>query len=153
MRNQCYYQPKAPHIPTQIYSGCMTHDNINWLKKINHLKRLIILLLRSNRYTEEVQLFLSLSLAGQQSHPEHIEETFMLFGMRHQEFSYLWSFGEVSFNFRVQYILSKSPMPSGQNLVDSAGNPWGWWFLVKGIYMEIWVVNKTRTHGKFRQDF
>ena len=52
---------------------------------------------------EEVQLFLSLSLAVQHSHPEHIEETFMLFGMRHQEFSYLWSFGEVSLNFRVQY--------------------------------------------------
>ena len=93
------------------------------------------------------------STAGVWPMTTSIEETFMLFGMRHQEFSYLWSFGEVSFNFRVQYILSKSPMPSGKNLVDSAGNPWGWWFLVKGIYMEIWVVNKTRTHGKVRQNF
>ena len=103
MRNQCYYQPEPPHNPTLNYSGCMTHDNTNRLMKINYLKRLIMLHVRSNWYTEEVQLFLSLSLSVQHSHHEHIEEIFVLFGMHHQEFSYLWSFGEVSINFRVQY--------------------------------------------------
>ena len=51
-----------------------------------------MLLVRRNWYMEEVHLFLSLLLAVHHSHPEHIhvEETFMLFGMRHQEFSYLW---------------------------------------------------------------
>ena len=34
------------------------------------------------------------------------------------------------------------PVLSGQNLADSAGNPWGLWLLVEGIHGEIWVVSE-----------
>ena len=44
--------------------------------------------------------------------------------------------------------------PSGQNLADSAGNPWGmvdlWW---RGIPGEIWVVSETRIHGEIEGKF
>ena len=43
--------------------------------------------------------------------------------------------------------------PSGQNLADSVGNPWGLWLLVEGIYAEIWVVRETRIHMEIQGKF
>ena len=38
-------------------------------------------------------------------------------------------------------------LPSGQNLADSAGNPWELWLLVEVIHMEIWVVSDSEWGG------
>ena len=43
--------------------------------------------------------------------------------------------------------------PSGQNHADSAGDPRGWWFLVEGIHVEIWVVSETRIHSEIQGNF
>ena len=43
--------------------------------------------------------------------------------------------------------------PSGQNLADSAGNPQGFWLLVEGIHVEIWVVSETRIHVEIQGKF
>ena len=44
-------------------------------------------------------------------------------------------------------------LPIGQNLADSAGNPQGFWLLVEGIHMEIWVVSETRIHTEIQGKF
>ena len=44
-------------------------------------------------------------------------------------------------------------IPSGQNLADSAGNPQGFWLLMEGIHMEIWVVSETRIHKEIQGKF
>ena len=43
--------------------------------------------------------------------------------------------------------------PSGQNLAVSVGNSRGFWLLVEGIHVEIWVVSETRIHVKIQGNF
>ena len=44
-------------------------------------------------------------------------------------------------------------LPSGQNLADSAGNPWGLCLLVEGIHEEILVVTEPRIHVEIQGKF
>ena len=44
-------------------------------------------------------------------------------------------------------------LPSGQNLTDSVGNLRGFWLLVEGIHVEIWVVSETRIRAEIQGKF
>ena len=51
-------------------------------------------------------------------------------------------------------VLVSIIIPSGQNLADSAGNPWGWWILGGGESPEKFGLSvKRESTGKLRGNF
>ena len=62
----------------------------------------------------------------------------------------MWILGSLTTQIS-EWILSENnhnprEFPSGQNLADSVGDPWGFWWLVEGIHAEVRVVSGTRLH-------